>query len=281
MAHPLDGSRARIERAGDHIEALDAVLARFARDGSFRIVGEPDTNTGEYVLRVYSERQPPTPPPLLASVILGDVLNNLRSSLDYVVWQLAESPSTKNQFPIFDDPKRFEKKCPRYLFSVPPERWAKFESYQPYPGRENNRALGVLATLNDADKHRLLLTGATSFAGLRTRFRVSGLDSITVKGTTWVPFEDGAELHRMVLEPHPGSNVKVDASVPYTILFRDPETDTGLTISDLRRLRFSISNVVESFASDFRARHDATPAEGEANGGSPSPPSESEPESGG
>jgi len=199
MAHPLDGSRARIQRAGDHLEALDATLTRFAKDGSFRIASERDADTEEYVMRIYSERQPPVPPPIIASVMVGDCLNSLRSALDYVVWQLAKTPSKKNQFPIFDTPKLFEKESKRYLFSVPTKLWAKFESLQPYPGRDNTRALGILAKLNDADKHRLLLPGAVASAGRMGKFSVSGLDSIAVKGRDWIPFEDGAEIYRMTL----------------------------------------------------------------------------------
>jgi hypothetical protein len=251
MAHPLDGSRARIERAGDHLETLDSVLSRFVRDGGFRFASEHDPETDEYILRVYSNRQPPVPPPASAAVIVGDVLNNLRSALDYIIWQLAESPSRKNQFPICDTPELFKQKSKRYLFSVPSKHWAKIEAYQPYPGRDAQRALKMLAALNDADKHRLLLLAATGFSGLKTRFVVSGLDSIKITGRYWVPFEDGAELHRISVQGHSGSEMKVDATTPYSVLFRDPETEAAVTIADLRGLRLSISNVVESFGEDF------------------------------
>ena len=89
MAHPLDGSRARIERAGDHLESLDTLLTRFVKDGGFVLAGKEDTDTGEHVLRIYSNRNPPVPPPLTASVMVGDALNSLRSALDYVIWALA------------------------------------------------------------------------------------------------------------------------------------------------------------------------------------------------
>lgn len=253
MTHPLDGSRARIERAGDHLEALDTTLARWAKYGSFRISGEHDPDTGEYVMRIYSQRQPPVPPPTIASVMVGDALNSLRSSLDYVVWQLAEAPSRKNQFPVCDSPELFKEKRERYLCSVPQKLWAKFEAYQPYPDRDDMRSLGILAKLNDADKHRLLLPAAMASASGRGKFTVSGLDSMTVKGRDWVPFEDGAEIYRMRLVPHSGSNVDVKADVPYTVLFADPESGVAITIGDLRMLVIGVSNVVESFAEDFPA----------------------------
>lgn len=183
--------------------------------------------------------------------MVGDALNNLRSALDYVVWQLAGSPTKKNQFPIFDTPEGFKDHRERYLCTVPPELWAKFEGYQPYSGTEEGRILGALAKLNDADKHRLLLPAAVASAAGKGRFRVSGLDSITVKARDWVPFEDGAEVYRMTLTATEGSHVKVDAEVPYSILFADPETDIAFSASDLRIMATIVYNVVESFAGDF------------------------------
>jgi hypothetical protein len=252
MAHPLDGSRAKIERAGDHLETLDSALTRFAKEGGFRIAGEPDLDTGEYVMRIYSERQPPVPPPSRTSAILGDALNNLRSALDYVIWQLALAPSKKNQFPICDTPKLFKAKRERYLATVPEQHWAKIESYQPYHG-QGREALAVLAKLNDADKHRLLLPGAITPSPRKGKFTISGVDSITVSGRDWVPFEDGAELYRLRIEPHAGSNVNVKAEVPHTIVFADPESGVGVSIADLRKLLISVSNIVESFVPDFPA----------------------------
>jgi len=252
MTHPLDGSRAKIERAGDHLETLDSVLTRFAKEGSFRIAGELDSDAGEYVMRIYSNRQPPVPPPARTSAIVGDALNNLRSALDYVIWQLALAPSKKNQFPVCDIPKLFEARSKGYLATVPEKHWAKIESYQPYHG-QGREQLAVLVKLNDADKHRLLLPGAVTSAPRKGKFTVSGLDSIAVRGMDWVPFEDGAEIYRLRLEPHAGSNVNVKAEVPYTIVFADPDSGIGVNIADLRKLRISVSNIVEDFAGDFPA----------------------------
>jgi hypothetical protein len=250
MAHPLDGSRAKIERAGDHLEELDAVLSRFVKDGGFRIVGEPDGDTGEYVFRCYSNRQPYVPPPRRASLLIGDALHNLRSALDYLIWQLAEAPSKKNQFPICDTPRLFEEQRERHLSTVPKRHWAKIESYQPYKGIDR-LGLAMLAKLNDVDKHHLLLPGAIKYAARHGKFTVSGLDRIRVTSTDWVPYEEGAVIYRMRLEPDASGQVNVKADIPYTITFGDPDSDLAVNDSDLRKILISISNVVESFASDF------------------------------
>jgi hypothetical protein len=226
------------------------VLARFVANGGFQITFEQDDDSGEYVARMHSLRKPPVPPPARASVIVGDALNNLRSALDYVVWQLAAAPSKKNQFPIFDTPEGFESHKDRYLDGVPVELWAKFESYQPYHGG-GHLCLGAVGKLNDADKHHLLLTAAVAVAGQKGRFTVSGLDSVTVKGRSWVPFEDGAEIYRLALTPHEGSDVNVHAQVPYTVVFAEDESGLAVSVADLRFITIWVSNVVESFAGDF------------------------------
>lgn len=248
MTHPLDGSRAKIARAGDHLESLDAALGRFVKDGGYRFVSEQDPNTEEYVARVYSNLQPPVPPPMSLGVMVGDFLHNLRSALDHVIWQLATSPSMANQFPIFDTPEGFQKKRARYLRSVPEKHWAQIESYQPYEGR--NDVLAVLATLNDVDKHRLLLPGVMAIAGHKGRFSGYGVDSMTIKGTGWAPFEDGAEIYRMTIKPS-GGPMKVKTDIPYTVVFSDPDSTVGATLQDLRHMRISVANVVESFAPLF------------------------------
>ena len=50
--HPLDGSRAKIERAREHIADLEAQIARFGDSEPFRIVRNTEEQTGEPVYRV-------------------------------------------------------------------------------------------------------------------------------------------------------------------------------------------------------------------------------------
>jgi hypothetical protein len=250
MTHPLEGARAKIARAADHLEALDAALTRFIVDGGFQLPAERDPETGEFVYRMYSNLRPPVPPSPSTSVLVGDALHDLRSALDHTVWQLARAPSEANQFPIFSSPEGFQKKRKRYLRSVPTEHWAQIESYQPYPGRD--QTLAILAALNDADKHRLLLPGATVIVPGKGRFRGSGIESLTVRGRDWAPYEDGAEVYRLTIEPAKGGGpVQVHAEVPHTVVFRHPDGDPGVSIQDLRIMRINVANIVESFAGAF------------------------------
>src|SRR5437879_6743083 len=90
-----------------------------------------DDKPDRTVFRLWVKEEPP---PRL-SVLLGDCVHNLRSSLDHIVWQLVlangRSPGKHAQFPILDKP-------PKGIFSpndirgVSEEARALIESVQPY-----------------------------------------------------------------------------------------------------------------------------------------------------
>src|SRR5689334_16234875 len=104
MTHPLDGARAKIVRAGDHLEALKAESLRFSDEQSYEFPIELDEKTGEQIVSLRSKRQPPLDAPIHLGIVVGDALHNLRSALDHLVWQLAvigTGPGERNQFPIF------------------------------------------------------------------------------------------------------------------------------------------------------------------------------------
>jgi hypothetical protein len=255
VSHPLDGCRAKIVRAGDHLETLDREARRFVEDHTYRFDLEQDPDTGHILVVVHSTRQPPVQPPSRLSVIVGDVLHNLRSALDHLVWQLAiigTGPKEPlNQFPIFDTPEKFKEKCERYLHGVRPEHRATIETYQPYHGG-NGLALGVIATLNDIDKHRVVhgsskfgLTGPGTISLTNVRSAQIQLRDIT-------HLDDGAEIYRILSADiiDPKAIVNVQTEVRYSITFGERE---GIAASraDLLICRDVVSNIVESFAGEF------------------------------
>jgi hypothetical protein len=82
-SHPLDGSRLKIVRAKEHLDAFIAESRAFI-----------DTKPYSFVSQVYpthwwvKPHLTAAPPPRL-SLLVGDCVTNIRASLDYVVWQLA------------------------------------------------------------------------------------------------------------------------------------------------------------------------------------------------
>ena len=167
------GCWAKIDRARQHRDALDSYIREYflIEANRPRLSGELDPKSGYYVFRIAST------PDLGAfleftSVVLGDVIHNLRSALDYLVFQLAlfhTNGSIRNeralQFPIDDTPKGFERNAHRYLREVHPDHVAIIERFQPYHGTGGRpdgwsgpyiHQLALLRDLSDTDKHRLL-----------------------------------------------------------------------------------------------------------------------------
>lgn len=255
MLSPLDGCRAKIARAGDHLETLKHETARFTEENPWGLIVEADPESNGQLILLRSLRRPPADPPMRLSIIAGDVLHNLRSALDHLVWQLVildgGAPGRVNQFPIFDTPEGFKQRGHRYLAGVTPDHRNRIEAYQPYKGRDGFLLLRALATLNDVDKHQVVHAARQyGLTGPGTITFSPNVRRATIVGRDLTPFEDGAELYRVTSWDHVGGEVKVETRPTYTVAFGDP---TGLVVTraDLIRIATLVSNIVESFSADL------------------------------
>src|SRR5262249_8459640 len=98
-------------------------------------------------------------------VTVGEIVHDLRSALDALVYQLAllngttdaKFASSKACFPIFLTPEGFATRSKRTLQVLRTEHQTLFEKYQPYRGFGPRSVLWCLHEVNNTDKHRLLL----------------------------------------------------------------------------------------------------------------------------
>jgi hypothetical protein len=162
----LDGVRVKLARADALIEELrghvDPIVA--AVNSSIECEREDDGTTLVYRLTTV----PVVPPEVPA--IVGDVLHNARSALDHLAWQLVAfdggTPNDNTAFPIHDSPTN-AKGNPRVVNLNPPithpallealERAQPFYGEATYGHPAAEHGLSVLRSLNNVDKHRLLL----------------------------------------------------------------------------------------------------------------------------
>jgi hypothetical protein len=161
--HPLHGVRLKLVRAEEHFNALKTLLRTFIASQPYTFAIEPNPKPPDYVIVAWANRAIPDDK---FSVIIGDFAHNARSALDLLVQQLTSLPdnSTKRfglQFPIFDDrsgPKGYTSKVKRYLCGVASQYETIIEGFQPYKRTDgpNDDPLGILRTINDADKHRII-----------------------------------------------------------------------------------------------------------------------------
>lgn len=250
MAEPsLGGVWAKIARAKAHREALDKHISRtFARKENHPRIGiKFDPEARQSVL--YVSRMKDVSPALeQTALIAGDLINNLRSALDHLTYQIAvkctrDSVRSRPQFPICDFRRRnrgrgfldhaYRKGDLREVRGY----WARLESFQPYRGRnyEPNLSLRLLRDYNNRDKHNLLIPSvalpsrytinlnpvvfrmmATMIAKNRSRFRRSGTQMFSfVLGPQSIYL--GAELYRLSPRHSDGREVKVVGEITPTI----------------------------------------------------------------
>jgi hypothetical protein len=170
----LGSSWAKLIRARAHRHALNALEPALAPGGESNLpsIGiKFDSDTGDHV--VYISRCSEYGNLFLrASLIFGDVVQDLRGALDHLVYALADwrtqgniQRPDKTQFPICDGLGDFNSKANRYLSELHPLHVAVIERFQTYnpindlwpTNQQGGHPLALLRDLSDADKHRLCM----------------------------------------------------------------------------------------------------------------------------
>ena len=164
MADPLASSLLKVQRAAEQIAHLASGMKAFLDSNPYRIVRDVDHVAGRIAWRTTVRE--PCPP--IWSVLIGECLHNLRSALDYMIWDLVILETgkhpvvTKSQFPIFLHEAGYNERAKGFLKGVGNKPRAVIKALQPFSTGENERSpLWQLHELSNWDKHRSLrLTGA-------------------------------------------------------------------------------------------------------------------------
>lgn len=160
--NPVYSIHLRLHRAYEHLDALNRETEAFLRSKPYSFWREDNLEERSAVWRMEIF----DPPPLKLSLIVADCISNMRSALDYLMWQLvtnykAGRPSTRTQFPLCTSCESWNKvkRAIRYL----PEEVIKYlEILQPYQATERGAPAGqrtILRLLHDLcnrEKHREL-----------------------------------------------------------------------------------------------------------------------------
>ena len=155
----LADARARIEQANDDYISFVKEMNNVWYELIGGMLKGFDGETENYVMQL------PNPRKLIEvkgkpNVFAGQVVENLRSALDYMVFELSElnDPNLKPTTPEFVIAKSesdFRRRAEKRLKHLTEEQRGFVEQLQPYRG---NWLLGVLAKMAGAGKHRRLLT---------------------------------------------------------------------------------------------------------------------------
>jgi hypothetical protein len=151
---------AKYDWAKKHVDNLESAVDSFRLANPHSLGRNHDPETGEYVYYVVSV---PVIPDSI-SLMLGDAVHNLRSTLDHLACALVEAsgsqPNSQTGFPIFDTAKAYGEMSRGKVPGLGKYALAALDRVQPYQGGWGHWAW-QLHKLDIFDKHRLLLTVST------------------------------------------------------------------------------------------------------------------------
>jgi hypothetical protein len=228
----LNSIQLKVFRATQHIDSLKSELQGYFQSNPGKMVRQPHSREDEAVFRFI----PNGSMPARFGLIIGDALQNLRSSLDYLVWELVLAangqPNEKNMFPICSTVELFEEQIRRHrLDGVSVDAIAEIKRFQPYHlGQDFAKGiLWAIDELTNINKHRrILLTNLMATTVPKENFVVQD-------GEVWIHHPAGPVQvfgSDTQFGPFPiiDGKVKVDAQIAAAIAF-DEGPAKGMEIS--------------------------------------------------
>jgi hypothetical protein len=158
---PLSGPRLKIERAKRHIKELQTDVRALLDRKPHKIVTDKNVEKGMYEVKVQMTECIPAE----FAVIIGDVIHNLRASLDLLACALATQNGatdvTGTNFPFGKDLERFKTEAKRKIKKLSLTASRFIHRLKPYKG--GNDTLWQIHAFDIVDKHRLLIPVGTIY----------------------------------------------------------------------------------------------------------------------
>jgi len=167
---PSYSFEAKLDRAGQHLKELRTELDSWIKNRPYRITDKLDPDNGDNV--IYGQLRQAMPPSI--TELVGDCLQNLRSSLDHLAYALAiankgsltDAEEMQVAFPIFRDSTKFEGGGMKKIALLSAGAQTIIEGLQPcHTKNPTSHWLWSLEKLNNIDKHRRLLINVVSHVG--------------------------------------------------------------------------------------------------------------------
>lgn len=260
MPTALAGVHAKLARAHQHLLTLEQAVLAYVRQRPYRVdVESAGVNSEGNLFRYVARQNPGVPPPHAdLSLLVGEALYQLRSSLDHLVHELVIgnggsallAGSRHHQFPVFETAQGYEEKAARMIAGVTLGAATRISESQPFtwPGRPRAHPLWLLQDLNNIDKHRFVPLAVVGLDELRGR---GSEDDITYAHlfsvTSPQPLHDGLVLFTAAMKQHFAM-----ADVACTVAF-DGVGDVGYAPiwPLLTKLYLHVVELVEKFAKTF------------------------------
>ncbi len=153
--------RAKLQRARNHLKTLDDSIGVFLKSDPYKLAVTFNEKEGGYTAVLVEV----TDIPKDWSLIVGDIVHNMRSALDNLAYSLAcknlgrvpTGDEAKDiQFVIIDNAAGWEKQRKRWLRHLSGTAQDTIQRFQPYHRTDltKRHALSVVRDLSNVDKHR-------------------------------------------------------------------------------------------------------------------------------
>jgi hypothetical protein len=228
---PLDGAYQRTKRAGVHLVNLNRRVNILSKRISDNVVIQRNPTAvilpdGRQVNGVLGEAKIPFEPiPYIVKILIGEIIYNLRASLDYLIYELARLDSGKiingTQFPIEDNKDVFWGKHRYFVKGLSDKHITMIERFQPY---NKCNWTQTLRELSNPDKHRQL---TFSFALTAVSIPQGSTEAIIA-----------------------GQPVNMKDGISVQIKFRSGTFVIG--IDTLNQLKFEVTQTLHLFDSEFK-----------------------------
>jgi hypothetical protein len=230
--------RAKLNRAKFHADAFVSGWDQFCHGGTYAFNMKMDVDP-PHALHFWWRIRDRTPEEEKRftdlSLIYGDILSNLRGTLDYLIWQLVlavgNQPTERASFPCVKRQADWRSVSGDRLRGVDPRWIGEIEKLQPYHEAEHpeRHLLAVLDHNNNANKHRALQAVIVTAQVFNFSYTHPDMPGRNFNFEPWLdrPIEDGTEFFRVTVDP-PILNPNIDlVDPPIRISFGD-----GLDHSD-------------------------------------------------
>ena len=236
MLTALEAAPLKIRRATEHFHLVENVIGQYIATKPYKVITEPN---GDETVHILKE------PPSDIAIIAGEIIYQLRSTLDYLAFDLVKlNPlgitlprdwEDNCCFPLWLNPP---KKTPVYncfkgrLPGITKAAFAFVERLQPYHRKGAAEIMGLIANLSNIDKHRHLNVTIPNLITAEVLTHTRGTISIRRSG-----LKHGAKIEpRVMQQPYPTVNVERTSSV--YVVFDEPTVGKSahLAVEDILKL---------------------------------------------
>lgn len=174
MPGTITDPRAKVWRAAEHQAALDTAIDEWIRRGPVQIVPGENPLDGWFEVKWKELERPP----IQLALILADVVNNLESALDHLVYQLVLAsgniPSTGNYVPVVSLEDRWPQAKRSKLKGVRDDWAERFRAFQPFLAPEvQGHPLFLIHFMNKVSKHHIVPVTVVSQFDWTARFQLN------------------------------------------------------------------------------------------------------------